>query len=333
MRFVLPFLLAVTLHAADLQPQLAAAHGQIALAYGSGSAIWFASSADGGKTFGQKVKVAEGGALALGRHRGPRVTILPDALLITAVVGDLTAWRSTDAGKTWIRTGLINDTPGAANEGLHAIAADSKGTLFAAWLDHRAKGTQLYGSRSTDGGRTWLKNVLIYASPHGTICQCCDPSIAFDEQGKVHVMFRNALGGSRDLYLTEAADGQHFSAAQKLGEGTWKLDACPMDGGGIAVDRGQVITAWRRASEIFIARPGAPETGLGEGKDVAIAASSKGTWVIWSSKTGIELLAPGGEAPVKVADEGAFPSLAGLPDGSALAAWEQNGTIHTARLP
>jgi hypothetical protein len=333
MRVLLPFLCAAVLQAADVQPQLAAAHGQVALAYGSGSAIWFTSSADGGKTFGPKVKVAEANSLALGRHRGPRVTILPDALLITAVVGDLTAWRSTDAGKTWVRTGLINDVPGAANEGLHAIAADAKGNLFAAWLDHRAKGTQLYGASSTDGGRTWAKNVLIYASPDGTICQCCDPSVAFDERGQVHVMFRNALSGSRDLYLAESTDALHFSAAQKLGEGTWKLDACPMDGGGLAVDRGQLITAWRRGSEIFIDRPGTPETSLGDGKDVSITASSKGTYVIWSARSGIELLAPGGEAPVKVAPEGAYPNIVGLPDGSALAAWEQDGNIKTAKLP
>src|SRR5208283_1489409 len=69
------------------QPQLAAAHGQVVMAYGAGSAIWFAVSPDGGKTFGPPVKVTDSGALALGRHRGPRVTILKDAILITAVTG------------------------------------------------------------------------------------------------------------------------------------------------------------------------------------------------------------------------------------------------------
>src|SRR5260370_5006318 len=69
------------------QPQLAAAHGQVAIVYGAGSAIYFASSADGGQTFGARVKVADAGALALGRRRGPRVTILKDAILITAVTG------------------------------------------------------------------------------------------------------------------------------------------------------------------------------------------------------------------------------------------------------
>ncbi|HYA16283.1 MAG TPA: sialidase family protein [Bryobacteraceae bacterium] len=358
MRYLLPFLVVISLHAAELkpggtdelrQPQLAVGHGKVALAYGSGSAIWFRSSADEGRTFTAPVKVADMGALALGRHRGPRVTILSDALLITAVVarepshaehahglpekGELTVWRSTDNGKTWTRTGTINDVPAAAEEGLHAIAADAKGNLFAAWLDHRGKGTELYGARSIDGGRTWSKNVRIYASPDGTICQCCDPSIALDEQGVIHVMWRNVLDGSRDFYLAESKDGEHFGAARKLGEGTWKLNACPMDGGGMAFDQGKLITAWRRESEIFLDRPGDKEVGLGEGKDVAIAASSKGVYVIWSSLKGIRLLAPGTKTAVKLADDGGFPAVAGLPDGSALAAWEENSSIRIERLP
>ena len=174
------------------QPQLAYGHGEVALAYGGGSAIYFASSKDEGKTFSPRVKVAELGALALGRHRGPRVTMVPGAILISAVAGgqaskdthahglpengDLVVWRSVDEGKSWVRSAVINDVPGAANEGLHAIVADAKGNTFAVWLDKRGAGTQLYGSRSVDGGRTWAKNVIVYASPDGTICQCCDPS-------------------------------------------------------------------------------------------------------------------------------------------------------------
>lgn len=332
------------------QPQLAVGYGKVALAYGSGSAIWFATSPDGGRTFGPRVKVGESGALALGRHRGPRVTILPNAILITAVAGqevskdthahglpekgDLTVWRSDDGGKSWNQSGIINDSHGASSEGLHAIGADATShNLFAAWLDLRAKGTQLYGARSTDGGRTWSKNVLIYASPEGTICQCCDPSVAIDGNGRTWVMFRNVLAGSRDFYLTHSEDGEHFSPVEKLGEGTWKINACPMDGGGLVLDHGQVVTAWRRESDIFLDRPGAPETRLAEGKDVAIAAGAKGTYVVWSTAQGIEGLSPGAKVPVKLSEDGAFPVVASLPDGSALVAWEEKGSIRVGRLP
>ena len=295
------------------QPQLAAAQGQVAITYGSGSAIYFASSTDGGHVFSPPVKVAETGALALGRHRGPRVTILRDAIVITAIAGkdiskdphahgmpekgELTVWRSIDRGKTWLRTGVINDVPGAAREGLHAIAADPNGNLFAAWLDLREPGTRLYGSRSTDGGRTWSKNALIYNSPDGTICQCCDPAIAIDQAGEIWVMWRNALAGNRDLYVSHSPDGVRFSAAQKLGKQSWALNACPMDGGGLAIDHGRVISAWRRGNEVFLAEPGLPESRLGEGKDVAIALGRKGAYVAWSGSRGVEAQAPGAKRP------------------------------------
>ncbi len=54
--------------------------------------------------------------------------------------------------------------------------------------------------------------------------------------------------------------------------------------------------------------------------------------MIWSSMTGIQLLAPGAKTSVKIANDGGFPAIAALADGSALAAWEQNGSIRIERL-
>ena len=128
------------------QPQLGAGNGIVAMAYGAGKSIYFTSSADNGRTFGPPVVVAGDVLVALGRHRGPRVSVLPNAIVITAVAGktvaegphahglpsdgDLRVWRSTDSGKTWSLRGLVNDVPAAAREGLHAMASDRKGNLL-----------------------------------------------------------------------------------------------------------------------------------------------------------------------------------------------------------
>jgi len=121
-------------------------------------------------------------------------------------------------------------------------------------------------------------------------------------------------------------------AAVKQGEGTWKLEACPMDGGGIAVRNGEIVTAWRREKNIYLARPGKPEADLGAGQDVALAANAKGEYVVWTSAGAIVALTPGSSTAVKLADAGAFPSIVALPDGAMLAAWEENGAIATKRL-
>lgn len=330
------------------QPQLAAGHGQVAMVFGGGAKIYFAASPDQGRTFAAPVTVAEVGALALGRHRGPRLVILTNTLVVAAIVGEsvsagahahgspesgnLAVWRSTDRGVTWKRSATINDVPAAAREGLHALASSPDGSLFATWLDLREKGTRLYGSRSTDGGVTWQKNVLVYESPDGTICQCCHPSLAFDETGRLFAMWRNSLAGSRDLYLTSSTDGLRFAPAEKLGRGTWKLNACPMDGGALAVEKGKVITAWRRDGDIFLTMDGGTEKKIGAGKDVSLAQNKRGTYAAWTHESAIQILTPDAALPTVLAPAGGFVALLALPSGGVLAAWESNGSVETKRI-
>ncbi|MEJ7609333.1 MAG: hypothetical protein WKF37_24435 [Bryobacteraceae bacterium] len=66
-------------------------------------------------------------------------------------------------------------------------------------------------------------------------------------RGNVYVMFRNALGGSRDLYLARSNDGKTFSAATNS---IWQLNACPMDGGALVTGKNGPSTVWRRGKEI-----------------------------------------------------------------------------------
>jgi BNR/Asp-box repeat len=316
------------------QPQFATANGTVALAFGSGESIWFARSSDNGKTWAAPVKVGMLPKLLLGRHRGPRVVFAGDAILVSAIAteSDLFCWRSADGGRTWSNPTVINDRPKAAREGLHAMAADGEGHVAAAWLDDRiAPGKRLWGAFSDDGGATWSKNVLLYESASGTICECCHPSLLALGRGEFAVMWRNVVDGSRDFYVMRLRGGKPAGPAEKQGTGTWKLNACPMDGGGIALDHGEIVTAWRREHDIYLAHPGR-ETKLGPGQDVALAANAKGAYAIWTSGKTIEALAPGANAPQRLSENGAFPAIVALPDGTMLAAWEEDGAIATATL-
>ena len=353
---VLAMGLAMTVHVGPIggdtparEPRFAVNGSTVALAFGAGTGIYFDLSRDSGKTFSGPVKVADAPVVPLTRHRGPRIVFANGAIVITAVAGktsggphahglpsdgDLIAWRSTDTGKTWSKGIVINDVPGAPTEGLHALASDGKEHLFAAWLDHRGgHGTKLYGAQSRDGGATWSKNVLIYASPDGTICECCAPSLAIDSHSETLVMWRNCLDGSRDMYLSRSRDGATFSKPEKLGDGTWKINACPMDGGGLVVSQGRIITLWRREHDLFLASPGKPETRLATGVDSAIAAGAGGIYAIWSAASGIQAMIPGKSQPIDLGAKGSFPAIAALPGGAAIAAWEQDGEIAIRQIP
>jgi hypothetical protein len=313
------------------EPQLAASQKLVAMAFGSGSGVYVAISVDRGETFSKPVRVAEAAVLPLNRHRGPRIAIAGDVLVVTAVAdGELRAWKSVDNGKTWSKAVRVNDVPAAAREGLHTLAGDGHGTLFAAWLDLRREGTRLYGAWSKNSGATWSKNVLVYESPDGTICQCCHPSAAFDNDGALDVMWRNCLDGSRDFYLLHAGANRQFGKPEKLGNGTWKINACPMDGGGIAHEGARAVTAWRREEDLFLDEPGQPEQKLGEGKDIALAASHDRVAALWVKDSQLHAWSEG--KTETIARQAAFPNLVALPGGGFLAAWEENGAIETKRL-
>jgi hypothetical protein len=311
--------------AANRQPQLAASGETVAMVFGSGDSIWMTRSGDQGRSFGPPAKVAALPKLMLGRHRGPRVAISGNTIVVSAIAsepGDLMVWRSSDGGKSWSAPVVVNDTPKAAREGLHALAADGEGHMALAWLDDRsAPGKRLYGAYSNDAGKTWGRNVVLYQSPEKTICECCHPSLAALGHGEFAVMWRNAVGGSRDMYAMKLPDGMPV----KQGTGTWKLDACPMDGGGLVARDGRLSSAWRREHEIYLAEAGKAEIPLGAGQDVALGANAKGLHAIWNAGGAIQLYTAG--KTEKLADAGAFPAIVTLGDGAMLAAWEENGAI------
>lgn len=348
-----------------MQPQLATDGRTIGVTFGSRDGVFFARSGDEGKTFSKPVLVSRSGKLMLGRHRGPRVSMTPGAIVISAIVhqkvadkksvdsnghkhqdhkahhsasqevdGDLVSWRSTDGGETWSSGTKVNDVVGSAREGLHAMGSGG-GVLFATWLDLRDKGTRLYGSVSRDEGKSWSKNILVYESPSGTICQCCHPSVSVDSTGQIAVMLRNALNGSRDMYLVRSTDGaETFSKATKLGEGTWVLNACPMDGGGVAVTaKGNVVSVWRREKEIFTASSSGPEKRIAIGKDPTVAISGSGTYIAWTSALAVHALVPGKSEPIVLSAEGAYPQLIPIQKGKVLAAWESKGALSLELLP
>ena len=320
------------------QPQLAMDGATAVVAYGAGNDVFAAVSKDGGKSFSTPVKVGNAGVISLGRHRGPRVAITGGTFVIAAIAGEvgkgqdgeLYAWRSTDQGRTWSAPKRISDVPGAAREGLHALAAGPNGLLFATWLDLRNKGTKLVATISRDAGATWSPNFPVYESADGNICECCHPSAAIGADGTIHVMFRNWLGGSRDMWLASSRDGGKSFNAKKVGEGTWVLNACPMDGGGIAVKaNGEVVTSWRREQEIFWTDGPAFQAPNWKGKDSALALDASGKPVIaWTE--GMRLMLFDGSVR-ELARHGGFASLTGSKQG-LLAAWESGTGIIVERL-
>lgn len=318
------------------QPQLARDGDRVFMAVARGGTVGVLHSEDAGRSFTEASPITVEGRMSAGMHRGPRIAVTRTAVLVTLITGaagggkdgDVVLYRSRDGARTWDAPVIVNDVPAAAREGLHAMSATAEGLVVVSWLDLRATGTRLYGAMSRDHGATWSNDVLIYESPDGTICECCHPSIATNGT-EMAVMFRNSIGGSRDLYVTHSTDGRTFAAAQKQGTGTWRLQACPMDGGGLVMGAGGTSTVWRRETDIFLTTAGTPERRLGTGRDPAIAAAPSGLDVAWTAPEGVQLWRGG--APLLLGP-GKFPSLLGFARHT-LVAWEQQGQVVTKVVP
>lgn len=308
-------------------PALARDGKGIYLVYGKGDSILFAASFDKGQSFSRPVLVDTIPQLFSFAMRGPQIAALGRNLCIIACTkkGNIFSYIKTPGG-AWTRTGRVNDLDTMAKEGFLALAGNQQQQLVAVWLDLRNGHNNLYGARSEDGGKTWLKNEQVYASPDDHICECCKPSVAM-AGNQVAVMFRNHVNGDRDLYLTASADGgRSFTPAKKLGKGSWKLDGCPMDGGGLVMNpEGSPQTVWQRRGKIFAAAPGTEERELGEGKACTMAAVQDKNIYAWVEKGEIVLLDPkGNKIPI---GKGSLPVLQAVDKDQLVCVWENDKQI------
>jgi hypothetical protein len=303
--------------------------GIVHVVYGRGGSIFYATSHDG-ETYSEPTRVDSLPGLHLGASRGPQIAATATSVVIAAIdkSGNVWAYSLDRAAEKWQPRVRVTDVPDIAKEGFVSLTAGPGNTYNAAWLDLRGnKRNKIVGAHSADGGRTWLANQILYQSPTGTVCECCQLS-EVSQGERVAIMFRNFLNGSRDMYLIESADGgKIFGKARKMGEGTWKLNACPMDGGGLFMTpKGAISTVWRRADTLFSDRPGQPETELTTGKNAKIVTTPKGDYIVFQRSGEIWTITPDQPSPTALAP-GGYPKLTLLPGNRVLCLWEMEGTI------
>jgi len=300
--------------------------GTIHLTFGRGDSILFTSSKDG-NTFSPPVLVAVLPELAASHTRGPQIANTDYGITIIACnkQGNIFTYYKVDSDK-WVPGARVNDVDTTSKEGLMALSGGGQ-NLYAVWLDLRDKHNKIFGAGSTDGGKSWSRNILVYESPDTTVCECCKPSVLV-VGNTVNVMFRNWLNGNRDLYLIQSVDrGLTFAAAQKLGNESWALNGCPMDGGAIALDEQQQIqSVWNRKGKIYSCEPGKPEIEIGEGRGCTITSKNNQNAYAWVEKGEIVCLLP--FAGKKKLGKGQSPVISSINDKQIICIWENEKKIY-----
>jgi BNR repeat-like domain len=301
--------------------------GKLHVAYGTGDSIMYVYSTDNGSSFSSPALINVLPQLAASHMRGPQIAASDKGLTVIACnePGNIFSYTADDLGK-WSAGAKVNDVDTVSKEGLMALHAE-KQNAFAVWLDLRDKHNKIYGAKSTDAGKTWSANKMIYTSPDTTVCECCKPSVLV-RGSHVYVMFRNWLNGNRDLYLVQSDDtGSTFGQAQKLGNGNWALDGCPMDGGALAINAtGNLQTVWRRKDKIFSCVPGEAELELGEGKSCTLEIVDGKMVYAWVNAGELVCVLPG-EKKILLG-KGQLPALKAINERQLICIWEYDKEIY-----
>ncbi len=310
-------------------PSLAADNNNVYLVYASGDTVLFCSSNNNGKDFSAPVRVTILPELSIGGGRGPQIVVARDKLSVAAAdkTGDIYTFIKDKNETTWKKGNKINDVPGVAKEAFVSLGSNRSGEIYAVWLDLRNDNkNKIVGAKSMDGGKTWTKNKIIYSSPDGTVCQCCKPSVEMKNK-IVAVMFRNWLNGNRDLFISTSTDGGlTFDKAKQLGNGNWKLNACPMDGGGLVINNDNTITTvWRREGDIYTCEAGQKENKIATGKQCTLAGNDNKNFIAFINDAKVYCANPDGKT-IELG-MGSYPRLVMTGSGTALCAWQQDTQV------
>jgi hypothetical protein len=315
-------------------PSLAADDNKVYMVYASGDTILFCSSGNKGKDFSAPMQAIVLSQLSTGGGRGPQIAVTKDKMIIAAAdkIGNIYAFIKNKNEIQWKKAGRINDVPGVAKEAFVSLASNENGEVYAVWLDLRNNNkNKIAGAKSSDGGATWSRNKIIYTSPDGAVCECCKPSVEMGNR-VIAVMFRNWLNGNRDLFITKSVDGgQSFDRVKQLGEGNWKLNACPMDGGALIINNDNTITTvWRREADIYLCEVGKKENKITVGKQCTIAGNDNNTFISFINNGKVYCMKP--DRTIVELGTGTYPQLIVTSPETVVCAWQQEGQVAYAMV-
>ncbi|MBN1889261.1 MAG: exo-alpha-sialidase [Thermoflexales bacterium] len=251
--------------------------------------VYFATSADGGRTWGPSRRVSNAGATA----SAPDIAYDPAGPIHVVWYNgfDIYYARSTDDGRSWIEP-LVVDS--GYNLGSPAIAVLTD-TVCIAWSDGRlSPAPGIYADCSFDGGHTWGTDARVSDDTAGLLSHY-HPDIAISSSGRLHVAWDEVRVDAPDIYYAYSDDGSTWSANARLNRDL--VRAYPQESPALAVDRNSVYAVWKDG------RSGSAEVYFNHSTDAGLA---------WQA------------ADQVVNDAGAVsdePALAVSGDGMAWATW------------
>jgi len=236
--------------------------------------LYFARSADGGRTFSQplrvvtkdgelwgfavsrpRIAVGKSGVTHVFYHANRRDPSAPRQAV------DARYTRSTDGGKTFSAPRTLNSASGGLDDGelneahcFGGMGVAPNGDVHAFWIDTRHMTSEkdngsIYTAVSRDEGETFERERMLFRA---TACPCCQLEVAFLPKGEVILSSRNVTAdGARDSSIAVSKDrGKTFSPFVATTPNKWMINACPLKPAMLATDKdGRIYAAWFSGAE------------------------------------------------------------------------------------
>ncbi|HXX93166.1 MAG TPA: hypothetical protein VEN81_06000, partial [Planctomycetota bacterium] len=137
----------------------------------------------------------------------------------------------------------VNETAGAASEGLHDTAASPSGELHVAWLEAGRKGQDLcYAKLGDPAAKKGPKVVRLVPN----VCERCAPALAVDAKGNPVLLYREGGPEKKTRQVWFLPSAQAPAKPVQVNSVDTQITACPEDSPTIAVsaDGKTVAAAW-----------------------------------------------------------------------------------------
>jgi hypothetical protein len=219
--------------------------------------VFYAAIEQPGGPIGTPVKVNKSSESPYMRQESPALAVAGDNVFLTWALthpkltpdkpfsNELRLSRSTNSGKTFSPSILVNDDKQIIGHSFDSIHIAPDGAMHVAWIDGREgeKEPATFVARSTDRGRTVEKNLKVDENT----CVCCRTSLTTGSDGTLYVAWRKVLPGDlRETVVARSTDGgSTFSSPVIVGHDKWVFPGCPHRPASIGTDRlGRLYVVW-----------------------------------------------------------------------------------------
>ncbi|WP_421828974.1 sialidase family protein [Larkinella sp.] len=242
-------------------------------------AFYYAVSEDGGRTFGEKIRIKSPTVFSTHAEGMPKVAFKKDGTVLATFevsrptaeaprAGDVLYVTSADGGQTWTEPKAVHRdiTPGKGHS-FSNLNRLPNGEIGIAWLDEKTankEGRTVKFAQTMPGGG-FSNEVLV----DDNACQCCRTNVFVDAKNHVHIAYRDLLdNGARDISHAVSTDGgRTFTSPKVVYDDQWKVNACPHTGPDVAQVGNDLFVTWFSGGEktpgIKLARLGAAQLVAG----------------------------------------------------------------------